>query len=112
MLAAVTYAKYVRCMAPAILHSDNAKEYLSAATIDGARMNENKTTNTIPHNPDQKGVAERSNMTVMNGLCAVLNTDNMEMAYWQHAAILVVSKQNVMENCTMEQLPFMHGWAK
>ena len=68
------------------LHSDNAKEYKSdefkAILPDGA-----KGTYAAPYSPQQNGISERFNRTLMNKVRSMLIESGLPKALWGEAAL-------------------------
>jgi transposase InsO family protein len=49
---------------------------------------------TTPHCPNQNGVSERANLTIMNPVRAMLHTSPLEQIYWDEAVLNVVHTRN------------------
>lgn len=104
--AALAYSKKIRGDVPAIIHSDNAKEYVAHATIEAARQFGTTTSTTVPHNPEENGLAERLNRTIMDGVRCVLTAADMADGYWPAAIADVVFKQNLLIHAGTGQCPY------
>lgn len=53
--------------------------------MDAVRMAGTATKTTNPQNPDENGIAERINQTLMNGTRCILRTAHMPFTYWQYS---------------------------
>ena len=69
------------------LHSDNAKEYKSGDFIDLFNAKGIKSTFTAPYTPEQNGIAERFNRTIVSKIRALLYTAKLPNYYWGEAAL-------------------------
>lgn len=63
---------------PAVLHSHNAKEYLSAAVLEATWATGTVNHSTIPYNPEENGILKRHNRTIMNAVRYV----SRNPSYW------------------------------
>ena len=63
------------------LHSDNAKEYKSGDFIDLFNAKGIKSTFTAPYTPEQNGIAERFNRTIVSKIRALLYTVKLPNYY-------------------------------
>lgn len=109
IIAALVYTKHNTGQVPSIIYSDNAKEYLSAASIDAARSMGTATRTTIPYNPEENGIAERINKTLLEGMRTVLATAGIDQPYWPHAVTDVAFKHGLTLHATTGKVPF-HEW--
>lgn len=67
--------------APAFIHSDNGKEFVSSAVMAAERMAGTATTTTTPHNPEGNCITENINRTLMNGTRCILRTVHIPWPY-------------------------------
>lgn len=111
VMAALTYAKNANGQVPSLIHSDNAKEYLSNATQEAARSMGTNTRTTIPYNPEENGIAERVNRTIMDGARTVLATAKMPDEYWPYAVSDVAFKHAFLVHASTDKIPF-NIWTK
>lgn len=82
--------------APAVLHSDNAEEFISSAVMAAVRMAGTATTTTTAHNPEANGMTERINRTLMNGTRCILRAAKIPLPYWPFAVRDVAFKQSLV----------------
>ncbi len=68
-----------------ILRSDNGGEYRSHAMKDHCKKNGIRQEFTIPHNPEQNGMAERANRTLVEMTRCMLQDSGMRKQYWGEA---------------------------
>lgn len=80
----------------AVLHSDNAKEYVSAAVKEATRMLGTDNHATIPYNPEENGIAERLNRTLMNAVRCVLTEAHLSDSHWPYAARDVILNRTLL----------------
>ena len=55
------------------IHTDNAKEYMAGHTKEVYKTNGVQHTTTVPYTPQENGIAERVNRTIMNAARASLH---------------------------------------
>jgi transposase InsO family protein len=77
-----------------VLHSDHGGEYLSSAlrSILDAKGIEHKLT--MPHSPQQNGVAERWNCTLLDKAHALLHSVGLSLSFWKCAVDTAVHTYN------------------
>ena len=83
------------------LRSDNGGEYTSKedeALCKEARIKRELTT---PYNPQQNGVAERKNRTIMEAVKAMIHDQDLHMHLWVEAARTVVYVQNRLSHSAL-----------
>lgn len=56
-----------------LLHTDTAKGYLSHATKDTYHTHDVQHSTTVPYTPQENGIAERFNRTIINAAQAPLH---------------------------------------
>lgn len=103
---AIKYTADATGRPPRIIHSDNAKEYLSQAVQAAASAAGVRTQSTIPYNPEENGVAERINRTIMNGVRCVLQTAKIDKAYWPFAICDIAFKHSLLTHSTTGISPY------
>ena len=73
-----------------ILRSDNGGEFTSNEFNDLCKEAGIKREFTIPYNPQQNGVAERKNRSIMNTIKAVIHDQDLLMYLWEDASRTIV----------------------
>ncbi|CEH17975.1 gag-pol polyprotein [Ceraceosorus bombacis] len=76
------------------LRSDNGGKYLSGLTNKAlSKMGVTHET-TVPHTPQQNGVAERLNRTLLEGVCSILAASGLPVSMWEYALHAFVYTKN------------------
>jgi transposase InsO family protein len=73
-----------------ILRSDNGREYTLKEFVIFCRDVGIKRELTIPYNPQQNGVVERKNRTIMEAVKTMIHDQDLSMCLWAEAAMAVV----------------------
>jgi transposase InsO family protein len=73
-----------------IPRSDNGGEYTSKEFVNFYRDVGIKRELTTPYNPQQNGVAERKNRTIMEAVKAMIHDQDLPMCLWEEAAMATV----------------------
>jgi hypothetical protein len=84
-----------------ILRSDNGGEYTSKEFVSFCRDVGIKRELTTPYNPQQNGVAERKNRTIMEAVKTMIHDQDLSMCLWAEAAMAVVYVQNRLSHSTL-----------
>jgi transposase InsO family protein len=76
------------------LHSDRGGEYLSRAvwTVLDQKGIEHKLT--MPGMPQQNGLAERWNRTILDKACALIHGAGLSLGFWEYAVDTAVHTYN------------------
>ena len=77
-----------------MLRSNNGGEYTSGGFIDLCGEAGIKREFTIPYNPQQNGVAERKNRTIVSAARAMIHDQGLQMYLWDEACGTAVYVQN------------------
>ena len=77
-----------------MLRSDNGGEYTSKEFMNFFKYVGIKRELTTPYNPQQNGVAERKNITIMEVVKTMIHDQDLPMCLWAKGAITVVYVQN------------------
>jgi transposase InsO family protein len=94
-----------------VLRLDNGGEYTSKDFNDFCREAGIKRELTIPYNPQQKGVAERNNQSIVGVAKAMIHDQDFPMFLWAKACNTTMYVQNmsprkVLEDKTPEEAFF------
>ena len=84
------------------LHSDNAKEYKTAEFKALFNKKGVKATYTAPYTPEQNGVSERFNRTVINKVRAMLISSGLPKALWGEAILAATYIYNRTPNSSLD----------
>jgi hypothetical protein len=84
-----------------ILRSDNEGEYTSKEFVSFCRDVGIKRELTTPYNPQQNGVAERKNRTIMEAVKTMIHDQNLPMHLWVEAARTAVYVQNRLSHTAL-----------
>jgi transposase InsO family protein len=77
-----------------ILRSDNGGEYTSKEFVNFCKdvgINKELTT---PYNPQQNGVVERKNITIMEAMKTMIHDQDLPMFLWEGAKMAAIYVQN------------------
>jgi transposase InsO family protein len=77
-----------------ILRSDNGGEYTSKEFVNFCKDVGIKRELTTPYNPQQNGVAERKNRTILEAVKTMIHDQDLPMCLWAEATMAVVYVQN------------------
>jgi transposase InsO family protein len=91
-----------------VLRSNNGVEYTSKDFSDFCIEARIKREYTVPYNPQQNGVAERNNKTIIEATKAMIHDQNLPMILWAEASITTVYVQNrsphqILKNMTPKE---------
>jgi transposase InsO family protein len=77
-----------------ILRSDNGGEYTSKEFVNFCKDVGIKRELNTPYNPQQNGVAERKNRTILEVVKSMIHDPDLPMCLWEEATMAVVYVQN------------------
>jgi hypothetical protein len=91
-----------------VLRSDNGGEYTSRDFSDFYIEAGIKREYIVPYKPQQNGVAERKNITIIKETKAMIHDQNLPMIMWAEASMTAVYVQNrsphqILKNMTLEE---------
>ena len=91
------------------IRSDNGGEFTSNEFKELCKESGIKRELSAPYNPQQNGIVERKNKTIMEAARAMLHDQDLPMHLWEKAARTVVYVQNrtphkVLKNKTLEEV--------
>jgi transposase InsO family protein len=96
-----------------VLRSDQGGEYTSGAFKNYCKNNGIQQQFTVPHTPQQNGVAERKNKTLVESARSMLQGKNISNGFWVEAINIVVYLKNRSPTKILDlQTPFevFHGY--
>ena len=95
------------------LRTDNGGEYSSREFSEQLKKKGIRHECTVPHNPEQNGVAERMNRTIKDMIRAMLQESKMPAKYWAEAAGMSVFILNRVSTKKLDQAtPFEAYYGK
>jgi hypothetical protein len=77
------------------LRTDNGGEYTSKEFIAFFKSTGIRRELTVPHNPQQNGVAERKNRSIEETIKALLNDQGLSMFLWGETTMTTIYVQNI-----------------
>jgi hypothetical protein len=84
-----------------ILRSDNGGEYTSKEFANFCKDAKIKRELTTPYNPQQNGVAERKNRTIMEAVKTMIHDQDLPMHLWAEEAKTLVYVQNILSHSAL-----------
>jgi transposase InsO family protein len=84
-----------------ILRSDNRGEYTSKEFMNFYKDVGIKRELTTPYNPQQNGVAERKNITIMESVKSMIHDQDLPMCLWEEATMTIVYVQNRLSHSAL-----------
>ena len=84
-----------------ILRSDNGGEFTSNEFNDYRKKVGIKRELTIPYNPQQNGVAERKNRSIMKVVKSMIHDQDLLMYLWAEASRTTVYVHNRISNSSL-----------
>jgi transposase InsO family protein len=84
-----------------ILRSDNGGEYTSKEFVKFCKDVEIKRELTTPYNPQQNGVAERNNITIMEAVKTMIHDQDLPMCLWAEATKTIVYVHNRLSHSAL-----------
>ena len=95
------------------LRSDNGGEYGSSAFESFCKDEGIKQQFTVPYTPQQNGVSERKNRTLVGAARAMLLTAGLPKNYWEEAVATACYVQNRVPHATdPNNTPYFHWFGK
>ena len=90
-----------------VLRSDNGGEYRNAAMDKFCKAKYIKQEFTVPYNPEQNGMAERMNRTLVEMTRCMLKDSSLDKSYWCEALMTSADIRNVLLSSANKDLsPF------
>jgi transposase InsO family protein len=84
-----------------IVRSDNEGEYTSKEFVSFCRDAEIKRELTTPYNPQQNGVAERKNITIMEAVKTMIHDQDLPMHLWAEPTRTTMYVQNRLSHSAL-----------
>ena len=94
------------------LRSDNGTEYSSQAFAEYCEIKGIKREYTIPYTPQQNGVAERANRTIMESVRSMLYHANLPLIFWAEAVSTAVYLKNRSPTSHLKDITPYECWYK
>jgi hypothetical protein len=90
------------------LRTDNGGEYTSKEFVAFCKSTGIRRELTVPHNPQQNGVAERKNRSIEETMKALMNNQGLSMYLWGEATMATIYVQNIspchiLKDMTLEE---------
>lgn len=100
-----TFNRFIRDYgsAPKCFVSDNAREYVSERVRSTLQQFECKAVPTSTYSPEENGIVERLNRTLLDAICADLHTAEMHSRFWPLELQEAVYKYNIRHHSTKLQ---------
>jgi hypothetical protein len=86
------------------LRTNNGGEYTSKELISFCKSIRIRREPTVPHNPQQNGVAERKNGFIEETVKALFNDQGISMFLWGEAAMMEIYVQNRSPHCILKDM--------
>ena len=93
-----------------ILRSDNGGEYLSQEFTQYCKGRGIKKDDTIPYTPQQNGVAERMNRTIMETARSMLHHADLPLSFWAEAVSTAVYLRNRSPTSSLKDMTPYEQW--
>jgi hypothetical protein len=87
-----------------VLRSDNGGEYISQDFSDFCIEAGIKREYILPYNPQQNGVTERKNRSIVEAIKAMIHDQHLPMFLWAEASMTTVYVQNIIPNKTLRNM--------
>ena len=107
------FKEYIaECGTPQILRSDNGTEYTNKNFKNYCTNNKVKQEYTVPETPEQNGVAERYNRTVVETARSLLIESKLPKCYWLRAVDTAAYARNLVKKDKNEKTPYEKFWGR
>ena len=87
-----------------VLRSDNGGEYISSEFESYLKLKGIRHELTVPHTPEQNGVAERMNRTLMESARSMIAHSMLPNTYWAEAVSTAVYLKNRTATTALEKV--------
>ena len=92
------------------LRTDNGGEYTSQEFEKYLQENGIKHQTTVPYNPQQNGVAERMNRTLLNMVRSMMFFKNVKLMFWGEAVLCAVYIKNRCPSAALQNKTPYEMW--
>jgi hypothetical protein len=93
------------------LRTDNGGEYTSKDFFAFCKSAGIRRELTVPHNPQQNGVAERKNRFIEETIKALLNDQGMSMFLWGEATMTTIYVQNISPHHILKNMKLKEAFS-
>ena len=93
------------------LRSDNGGEYMSKEFSQYLAQNGIKSQFTTPHSPQQNGVAERFNRTIIDTMRVLIKQSNLPDTFWGEAVMTAIYLRNRSPTAAVANMVPEHAWS-
>ena len=91
---------------PKVIRSDRGGEYMNAKVQKYLETQGIKVQYTVAYSPQQNGIAERKNRTLMDAVRSMLYEANLDYSYWAEAVMCANYVQNRLVTSSTGKTPF------
>jgi transposase InsO family protein len=109
----IHYLNYVETQtgrAPKILRSDNAQEIIAGKLLKEVQRRGIKHQTTVPYTPQQNGIAERMNRTVVEMMRCILLQAKLPCEFWAEAVNTAVYLRNRSPTASLDGKTPYEAW--
>ena len=92
------------------LRSDNGGEYISTEFEDYLKKEGIAHQSSVPKTPEQNGVAERKNRTIVEAIRSLLSDSNLPKSFWAEALATVTYLNNISPTKAVENSTPYEAW--
>ena len=86
--------------------SDNGGEYCSKLFEDYLKERGTQGERTAPYTPQQNGISERLNRTLMEKVRSMLYHSKLPLRFWAEALMVATHVRNCSPTCALEETPY------
>ena len=94
-----------------ILHTDNGGDYTSRKFSDYLKAEGSRHELIVPKNPEQNGVAERLNRTLVESVRSMLTDVQLPHKFWAEALSTAVFMRNQSSTSTVPGMTPFQAWS-
>ena len=88
------------------VRNDKGGEYLSKMFDDYLKERGTQDERTVPYTPEQNGIAERMNRTLMEKVRSMLYHSKLPLRFWAEALMAATYVRNRSPTCALEEPPY------